>query len=354
MNIYSRKFVTQRSEGISTFVRILSILCLVVTCSSSWAQTADRLPVIRIGYSGLGPMRTLLKVMEQGNIWQRHGLDVKPVYFVSGNLQGLAMLSGEIMFTYGDIPSQINLAVAGALDVKVLAVLINRLDHFFVVREAIQNPTNLKGKSVAIARLGSSSDTITRMVLGFWNLKPDKEVTILQYGNTPNRMGALITGHVDGALLSPEVIRKVMGTGCCRVLADLSELPLPYAQFGLTTTLTIIEKNPRIVEQLLVALVDGIHYFKSRPDVAVGVYQREMGVKEVVEAKNLHARLSTGLLDYPLPESRGLQAVLDSLSHPNAKGFQIDNVTNKSFLEKIKASGYIDRLYGRAASKAAD
>jgi ABC-type nitrate/sulfonate/bicarbonate transport system substrate-binding protein len=283
--------------------------------------------------------------MERGKVWQKHGLDVRPIYFTSGNLQGLAMLSGEIMFTYGDIPSQINLAVAGILDVRVLAVLINRLSHLFVVRNVIQNPVDLKGKRVAIARLGSSSDTITRMVLGFWSLKPDEDVALLQAGNTPTRMGALTSGHVDGALLSREVIKNVMTTGCCRVLADLSKLPLPYAQFGITTTSAVIEKYPQIVEQILIAMVDGIHYLKTRPDVAIEVYQKDMGVKDLEDAKNLHASLSGSLLDYPLPEPRGLQAALDSLRNPNAKGFQIGTITEKSFLEKIKKSGYIDRLY---------
>ena len=102
----------------------------------------------------------------------------------------------------------------------------------FVVRKNIAKPEDLKGKRIAVSRIGSASDIVTRMVMRQWKIDPEKEVTYLQAGNTPTRMTALAAGHVDAALVSPESVHKILATGCCRVFADLSELPLDYARFG--------------------------------------------------------------------------------------------------------------------------
>jgi len=50
-------------------------------------------------------------------------------------------------------------------------------------------------------------------VLRFWKLDPDKDITMLQAGNTPTRMAALIAGQVDAALVTPGYLDKVLGSG---------------------------------------------------------------------------------------------------------------------------------------------
>ena len=45
-------------------------------------------------------------------------------------------------------------------------------------------------------------------------------------------MTALAAGHVDGALVSPESVHKILASGCCRILADLADLPMDYARYG--------------------------------------------------------------------------------------------------------------------------
>jgi ABC-type nitrate/sulfonate/bicarbonate transport system substrate-binding protein len=307
---------------------------------------AEDLPVVRVGYSGFGVNSTLVQVAERADLWRKHGLDFKYIYFTSGGLLAQALLAEEVMFADGDIPAAVSLAAAGVADVKVLAVTVNRLEHFFVVEKAVQNPPDLKGRRLAISRYGSASDLTTRIILRFWGLDPDRQVAILQVGNTPARIAALITGQVHGALITPEQLERVMASGCCRVLADLSELPLPYARFGIATTSAVIKKRPELVEKLLVAMIEAIHYFKNNPEVAIEVYQRGAPGVDREKARDLHARLSRALRDYPLPEPKGLQAVLDSLPNPKARGFPVQMLVEVSFLEKIRKSGYIDRLYG--------
>jgi hypothetical protein len=61
----------------------------------------------------------------------------------------------------------------------------------------------------------------------------------------------------------------------------------------------------------------------------------------------LYERLSKAFRDYPVPEPRGIQNVLDSLLTPKARGARGEDFTDASLMDEIKKSGFIDRLYGR-------
>jgi hypothetical protein len=63
--------------------------------------------------------------------------------------------------------------------------------------------------------------------------------------------------------------------------------------------------------------------------------------------RSLYERLSKAMLDYPVPESRGIQTALDFLPNPKARGARAEDFMDTSLMEEIKKSGFIDRLYGK-------
>ena len=65
-------------------------------------------------------------------------------------------------------------------------------------------------------------------------------------------------------------------------------------------------------------------------------------------SKDIYERALKHVREYPVPEPNGIQSVLDSLTHPNAKTAKPQNIMDTSILEEIKKSGFIDKLYGRA------
>jgi len=299
-----------------------------------------------MGYSGTGVSGTLRRVIEKEKLWQKRGLDVKAIYFGSGGVMSQAMVAGDIILSDSDVPAQLSPKVAGIMDVRVIAVTINRLEHFLVVRNAVKTAEDLKGKRVAISRFGSASDITTKLALRFLKLNPERDVMILQTGNTPARISALVAGHVDGALVSPDQLHKVLASKCCRVLVDLAEMPLDYARFGMVAALSALRAQRETIRKLLEAYVEGIYIFKTRPEVPLAAL-RDEGIEEPQIAKGIHERIAGSLREYPIPEPKGVQAALDSIAiakerHPQAKDYM-----DTTFIEEIKNSGYIDRLYGK-------
>lgn len=303
--------------------------------------------VVSLGYSGSGITTDLRRVIEKTKLWPKRGLDVRAVYFNSGATLTQAMLAGNIALSDSDVPALLNLKVAGMMDVSVIAVTINRLEHFFVVRSPIKSAEDLKGKRVAISRFGSASDLTTRLVVRFWKLDPDKELAFIQSGNTPTRIAALLAGHVDAALVSPDSLHKVLASGCCRVFADLAEIPLDYARFGIVAPTALVKTQRENMRKFLEAYVEGIYVFKTRPDLALEILQKEEGIKEPEIAKSVYDRISQSLREVPTPEIKGVQAALDSIGTPKARGAQAKDFIDSSLLEEIQKSGYISRLYGK-------
>lgn len=326
----------------------LSALLLGVLLSA-WAAgpAAGQTPaIISLGYSGSGISTDLRRVMEKMRLWNKRGLDVRPVYFNSGTTLTQAMLGGHIVASDSDVPAQLNLKVSGVMDVSVVAVTINRLEHFFVVRSAIKSAEDLKGKKVAISRFGSASDVTTRMVVRFWKLDPEKDLAFIQSGNTPTRIAALVSGQIDAALVSPDSLHKVLASGCCRVFADLSEIPLDYARFGIVMPVAYIKSQRETARKFLEAYIEGIHVFKTRPEIALEAL-KEDGLTDPQTAKWVYDRISKSLREVPSPDPKGIQAAIDSIGTPKARGAQAKDYIDSSLLDEIQKSGYIARLYGK-------
>jgi NitT/TauT family transport system substrate-binding protein len=320
--------------------------CAAVTLLWLWpmAAAAQNLPMLNMGYSGAGIGSDLLKVIDRAGLWRKHNIDVRTIYLSSGTLMAQTMSSGEIGVAGFDTPAMLNLAVAGS-SLKVVAVPINRIEPMFVVRNNIKVPADLRGKKVTISRFGSGSDIMTRVALRHWKLDPEKDVSFLQTGNTPTRIAALVAGQVDAALVSSTGVAKIVATGCCRVLADLSELPLDFANYGVVVSGALIKNQRDNIKRFLMALVEGIHAFKTKPDIAFAVLRESSGEADVVGP--LYERLSKSFRDFPTPELRGIQNVLDSLPSPKARGARAEDYIDATLMDEIRKSGFIERLQGK-------
>ena len=326
----------------------VSAVTLLLSVTPSLVTAQAPLQNVILGHSGgAGSLNNLRRILERDKVWEKHGLNVKSVYFNSGTVLTQAMAGGNIVGSESEVPGMLNLAVSGVADLKLVTVTINKIEHVLVVRKNIAKPEDLKGKRLAVSRIGSASDTVTRMVLRSWKLDADKDVTLLQSGNTPTRMTSLAAGHVDGALVSPESVHKVIATGCCRILADLADLPMDYARYGYVFPTAFIKSQREILRRLLMAYLEGIAIFRTRPRAVYAALEEE-GIKDPVIQKDIYERALKNVREYPVPEANGIQSVLDSLSHPNAKTTKPQNIMDTSILEEIRKSGFIDRLYSRA------
>ena len=178
----------------------------------------------------------LLKLIKRNGLWKKQAVEVRTIYLSSGTLMAQT-LSWEISALPASTPRPCSASLSAGHSLKVIAVPINRLEPLFVVRNTIKTPADAQRQEAHHQpEFGSGSDVMTRVALRHWKLDPDKDVSFFQSGNTPTRIAALVAGHVDGALVSSTGVGKIVATGCCRVLADLAELPLEFANYGVVVS----------------------------------------------------------------------------------------------------------------------
>lgn len=299
---------------------------------------------IKIGYSGIGIAHDFLKIMEKNRILEKYGISSQNIYIGSGSLMNQAILGGSIQFTTSDLPSQIQAALAG-VDFKIIGVTINRLDGAMMARKEIRRPEDLRGKRLAISRFGSVSDIVTQLVLRYWKLEPLKDVAILQVGNTPSRIAAIFSGQVDGGLINPTDVGRVAASGCCVQLADLGDLDIPYARFGVTALGGFLKSRPDTARKVMEAFVDGIHYYKNHADEAVAALLAR-GV-EPKSAREVYQKVADSYRSRPDPDLSGIKGVLDSLPEERAKKVSPESLIDTGPWERVAKSGLLERLYGK-------
>jgi ABC-type nitrate/sulfonate/bicarbonate transport system substrate-binding protein len=335
----------ERSSAILIYWRFLYVVLVFVAPSSLHAQGKTLEPV-KIGYSGIGITHDLLKMMGSNRIFEKHGLSAQSILF--SGLLNQAAVSGSIDFTTSDLPSQIQAAVTG-LDFKIISVTHNRLDGAMVARKEIKNPSDLVGKKLAISRFGSVSDLVTRLVIRHWKLEPIKDVALLQVGNTPSRIAAILSGQVDGGLIQPTDVDRVISTGCCVVLSDLEKLDIPYARFGVAALGSVIKAKPETARKLLEALVEGIYHYKTHPEEGVAILVAR-GIERGT-ARNIYQKVADSYRITPDPEVASIKGVLDTLLDERARSIAVESLIDAKPWEQVAKGGIIERLYGKAATR---
>jgi ABC-type nitrate/sulfonate/bicarbonate transport system substrate-binding protein len=303
---------------------------------------ANAQQLIRVGYSGTGVAKNLHKTIEKAGLWRKRGIDIRLIYFTSGATMAQAMVGGDLEIADSDVPAMLNAVSSGVLDGKLISVYVNRFPFAFVVRNEIKSPEDLRGKRLAISRFGSSSEVTTRMLLRHFKLDPDKDVRIIQATGT-SRLPAMVAGQLDGTLLGTYDVPALLESGCCRVLVDMLELPLDYARFGQVVPTQLLKTKRDLLLKFAEGLVEGIYVFKTNKDLALAVLKAE-GIKG---AEYSYPRVAAAMRERPIPEIKGVQAVMDSVKTAKSKVTLAKDVMDGSLIEEIERSGYIAKLYGK-------
>jgi NitT/TauT family transport system substrate-binding protein len=331
-----------KAEGETRFAAVA--MAIIMTLPGALMAQPKGLESVKIGYSGIGIAHDLLKMMAKNRIFEKYGLDAESIYIGSGSLMNQAVLGGSIHFTTSDLPSQIQAALAG-VDFKIIGVTINRLDGAIMTRKQVQKPEDLKGKKLAISRFGSVSDIVTQLVLRHWKLEPQKDVTLIQVGNTPSRIAAILSGQLDGGLINPTDVSSLAATGCCVVLADLSNLDIPYARFGVAALSSLLKSRPDTARKVMQSFVEGIYLYKTRSDEAIALLTgRGVDRKSVRE---VYQKVADSYREMPDPDLSGIKGVLDSLPDDRAKKMAPEALIDAGPWEGVSRSGMLEKLYGK-------
>ena len=191
---------------------------MVGTLVGASLARGQSLPLVNMGYSGAGNRLDLLKVIDRAGLWRKHGIDVRTIYLSERHADGADALLRRYRrrrdSTPGDAQSRV-----GRPQSESHRGADQPSRTFFVVRNNIKTPADLKGKKVTISRYGSGSDTHDAGRLAILETRPGKGCQFFSIRKHADAYGGIDRGPYGRALVSSTGVAKIVATGCCRVLA---------------------------------------------------------------------------------------------------------------------------------------
>ena len=323
------------------------LICLTVAVSFAAPARGQGLPKVRAAYTSIGIQFDPVYIMKELDLPRKHGLDVE-ILFVPVSSRALqAALAGEIQFLTSGGVANINANATGA-DFVGLTATLNTFAFKILGSPDIKKPENLKGKKVAISRLGGASDFSIRYALTHWGLVPDKDVALLQVGGEPESVLALQNRAVDAAILS-EPFSTVATRAGAVLVADLSQLGVPYTMHGFGVRKSFIRANRDVVVRFMKAYLEGIYVFKTNKELALNVLKKYTRLDDLSLVQASYDEMSQRLIRrVPYPDREGIQTIIDQLAktRPQMKSLNPSDFIDPSILKEIEDSGFIKKLYG--------
>jgi NitT/TauT family transport system substrate-binding protein len=312
------------------------------------AESAPERPLekVTIAYSSLSGNMAPLWITSERGFFRKYGLDAQLVFIESGSTTVQSLNSKDVAFAQMAGAGVLQSRLRGS-DVVMIAGVINTLTFQFYVDKNIKQPDQLKGKTVAVTRYGSSTDFALRYALERYGLTPEKDVAILQAGNMPAMVASLESGKIQGAILSSPFTLRAKNMGF-PLLVDLQMLGLEYQHTGLATTQALIKSRPDLVRNAMKAYVEGIHYYKTHRAESLAILAKYLKTSDNEVLTEVYEDIGLRLTaEKPYPTLRGIGIMLREISatNPKAAAARPEDFVDLSFVKELDNSGFIDRLY---------
>ena len=248
----------------------------------------------------------LIRFGAQAGTFARHGLSMEAVYIAGRSIN--ALLAGDVQFGFIGGPQVIQARISGA-DVLVIGGL-NRLGQMIVTHPSIKSPSDLIGKKVGIGVFGTVADYGMRLGLKQFNLRPNKDVTFIQVGDVPARLGAVTSGAVHAVILNSHDKHYLERFGL-KLLTETEDVD--FLGSALVTTDSYVRSNRDVVMRFARGAAETIRFIKTEPRRSSEILQKIYRENDPAITARRYQLLTGVYTDYPYVLPSSIQSVLDVL-----------------------------------------
>jgi NitT/TauT family transport system substrate-binding protein len=320
---------------------VISFFIVFFVAPFPFGKTASgqTLEKMRLGYSGTGINNYTLEIGRRLGLFRKHGLDLEVVYVNSGSLLNQALIAGtfDVSLSQG---SEAMLAKLRGADMRITAVIANRFNHVYIAAPSITSFKQLKGKKIAVSRFGSGSHFQSNLALKEGGLDPEKDVTILQIGNSGARMAAILSGTVDGTIMAADFVPKAKKEGF-NILTDLADTKIEYPFLSLNMMGNYIERNPKMVKALIKSMSESIRALQTDQTAAKAAIRTALKTDDTETIEYALSRSVRVLDRRPFPTAAAIQTVLDELSkEAKTKSSKFEDFVDMRALRELDREGF--------------
>jgi NitT/TauT family transport system substrate-binding protein len=321
---------------------IISGVLIVLLCASA-ALAADRM---RIAYSSISGAYVGIWVAHDAGLFAKEGLDDQMILIPSATQLAQVTVAGDVdIASLGGGPMMA--AVLSGADLKVIGNNVNKMIFSIHTKPEVKSIEELRGKRIGVTRFGSSSDVSARYALRKYNLDPQKDVILLQLGSMSSVFGALRSGAIEGALVSPptQFLSEKIGF---KELVSITDMGFAYPNPAMAVPGDLIRKRPDLLDRFMRAYVRGVHRAITNREFTIKSLAKYTTVTDpVLLNKTYDFYVGKVVERAPYINMAGMQNALDDLARtiPAAKTAKLEQFVDMRFLDKLEKSGLLNELY---------
>jgi NitT/TauT family transport system substrate-binding protein len=316
------------------------VMAFLGTGSKAGAQET-----LRLAWAGFSPTNSPIWVIEDRKLLQKMGVQPEIISISASPTVLQALLANEIDAASISVTTLTSSRLAGADTVMIVGVVPTFVDHI-VSLSNITAPEQLKGKTVGVNRLGSTSDLGLRLALKKLGIDPDKDVKIVPTGGTAERFAALSKGITQFTIIPEPFLTQAEKLGF-RNLFNISDLKIPFWWNGILSRETIVKTKRPLLLKLARAMVEAIHIIKTEKEYAIGLIKKNLGVSDPEGLARAYKDYSSIFPEVPTPTPDGVKTMLDYLAQKNPKAASADPkaFVDPSLIRELESSGFIKQVY---------
>ncbi|MEX0801802.1 MAG: ABC transporter substrate-binding protein [Candidatus Binatia bacterium] len=285
---------------------------------------------------------------QEAGLFKKHNLDFNLVFISSSSIVTAALLGGDAEMTLTGGIGNVIAYVRGSTDVVFVGGVKNVMTQSLLAKGPIKKPEDLKGKRIAVSRIGGNTHYFTIQALRRHGLEPNRDFSFMQSGGDPEALAALMSGNVEAATLTPPSDAKALANGFQYVLYG-PELKIPYAATAFVTKRSVIAKRPQVIRNFMRAMAETAKVMHTDREFVYKVLGKYLRVTEKsildaaynAEIKALEPRLEI--------KAEALEATLAEIAQtdPRAKKVGAQELIDRRYLDDMEKSGFFEQLWAK-------
>src|ERR687898_209060 len=285
---------------------------------------------------------------QEAGLFKKYNIDFNLVFISSSSIVTAALLGGDAEMTLTGGIGNVIAYVRGSSDIAFVGGVKNVMTQSLVAGGALKRPEDLKGKRIAVSRIGGNTHYFTIQALRRHGLEPNRDFSFMQSGGDPESLAALMTGNVEAAALTPPSDAKALANKFHYVLYG-PDLKIPYAATAFVTKRSVIAKRPQVIGNFMRAMAETAKVMHTDREFVYKVLAKYLRVTEKAvldsaynaEIKALEPRLAI--------KAEANQATLEEIApnEPRAKKVTAQELIDSRYLDEMEKSGFFDQLWAK-------
>lgn len=310
------------------------------------AESAAQAVAVKTTYPARAFITLPFWVAQEAGLYERHGIASQMDFGI--HPAGIAtVIGGSSQMTLYS-PEQLISAQMRDPALVISSLPIQRAPFIMMGTKGTEKPADLKGKRIAIARVGDPYYYNSLAVLAKVGLTERDVSWVPVGGDISVRIQMMQRGQVDAGFLSVQHTFALIEQGFPKII-DLGEEPGFFSPVATTHRRDWARANPDVVRRILMAEAEAMKLIYDDRDKAIAIYRKFEDLDPITVGKVYDLFTWQNYFErIPLITRAPIAFALDRVAEqtPEAKGANLSTLYDNSAVKSLIEQGFYTSLFG--------